>query len=424
MGRIILKNISLDERAVDILIEGCRFARIVPAGSDPALTAAAPGTEVVDCTGKAAVPGLINMHTHSAMTLMRGICEDQVLEKWLDSIWEVESRMDADFVYWGTKVACLEMAKTGTTTYNDMYWHTLPSQKAVAETGLRSAVSYVVLDNYDSETSERQKDECLKAYEESRKWAPETSFAASFHSVYTVSEPMILWTADFARRNGLKLHIHLSETSTEVANCKAAHGGLSPVEYLDRLGILDSNVIAAHTLWLSDNDIEILGRRHVNCVHNVNSNLKLASGYRFKYNELRDAGANVCIGTDGCASSNNLDLLEALKTMAFMQKAWREDPTAMPLGELLACATTNCAKALGIESGAIEEGLLADMLIVDTENTFFLSPGSFLANFLYSTHSDSVDSVICNGKFVMRGREFPGEKEILAGAREAMKKII
>ena len=177
---------------------------------------------------------------------------------------------------------------------------------------------------------------------------------------------------------------------------------------------------AAHTLWLSENDIRILGERKVNCVHNVNSNLKLASGYRFLYNELRDAGANICLGTDGCASSNNLDMLETMKTSAMIQKAWRGDPSAMPLNELLDMSTVNGCKALGINAGKVEEGCLADLLIIDTENYNFLSPGSFLANFVYSAHSDCVDSVICNGKFVMRNRVVEGEKEILEQAKKVL----
>ena len=135
----------------------------------------------------------------------------------------------------------------------------------------------------------------------------------------------------------------------------AQHDGMSPVEYLDSLGVLGPDVIAAHSLWLSDKDVEILGKRGVTCVHNVNSNLKLASGYKFRYNELRDAGANVCLGTDGCASSNNLDMLETMKTAAIVQKAWRNDPAAMPLNELLSMATVNAAKALGLNAGKIEE---------------------------------------------------------------------
>ena len=199
---------------------------------------------------------------------------------------------------------------------------------------------------------------------------------------------------------------------------------MSPVEYLDSLGILGPDVVAAHTLWLSDRDVEILGKRGVNCVHNVNSNLKLASGYRFLYKELRDSGANICLGTDGCASSNNLDMLETMKTSAMIQKAWRDDPTAMPLPEIMSMATANAGKALGLNIGRIEKGALADILIVDTENYSFLSPASFEANLIYSAHSDSIDSVICNGRFVMRGRVVPGEQKILADARKALAKLL
>jgi 5-methylthioadenosine/S-adenosylhomocysteine deaminase len=143
----------------------------------------------------------------------------------------------------------------------------------------------------------------------------------------------------------------------------------------------------------------------------------------FRYNELKAAGANICIGTDGCGSSNNLDVLEAMKTAAIVQKAWRVDPTAMPLEELAAMASTNAAKALGINAGRIEEGALADLLIVDIDNYQFLSPAGFLANFVYSAHSDCIDSVICNGRFIMRGRVVEGEREIIDNARKQMNRL-
>lgn len=234
---------------------------------------------------------------------------------------------------------------------------------------------------------------------------------------------MILWISDFATKHDLNLHIHLSETRKEVEDCKAAHGGLTPVEYLDRLGVLNDRLLAAHTLWLSEHDIELLARAGVHCIHNINSNTKLASGYRFLYNEMRDAGINLCLGTDGCASSNNLDMLEAMKTSAIFQKAWRDDPSALPLPELLDMATVNGARALRFDGGRIEEGKVADISIVETDNTFFLSSGPFLANLVYSAHSDCIDSVIAGGRFVMRHREIEGEKEILHEARKVLSKI-
>ena len=420
MEKTLLKNITLDGAQVDILIEGGLIARVSPrqAGEAPE-----PGAEVVDCSGKTAMPGFINMHTHAAMSLMRGVGEDMILQDWLDHIWAIESHLDEDFVYWGTKVAALEMVKTGTTAFNDMYWFSPMARKAAEETGLRNLVSFTFLDNFDPEAAARQKASCEAMFDTVPSWGPRSQFAVSIHSVYTVSEPLILWVCEYARKNGLRIHIHISETEREVLDCKTAHGGLSPVEYLDSLGVLGPDVIAAHCLWLSGKDIDILGRRGVSCVHNVNSNLKLASGYGFRWKELAEAGANVCLGTDGCASSNNLDMLEAMKTAAITQKAWRKDPTSLPLEDLLGMATVNGAKALGIKSGRIEEGYEADIQIVDTDSSFFLSPGPFLANYVYSAHSDCISSLIAGGRFVMRDRRVPGEREILDGGRAQLKLI-
>ena len=420
MGAILLKNIMKDGVASDVLIEGGRMAKIALSGESFDIPS---GTEVVDCTGKALMPGLINMHTHAGMSLMRGVGEDIPFHEWLDRIWVLEKGLDEEYVYHATKVACLEMIKTGTTTFNDQYWYMPMAYKAASEMGIRAALSYVVCDRNDPEESERQKDQCVQMYEDSKTWSDMMTFMISIHAIYSVSEPMILWAVEFARERGLKLHIHLSETEKEVQDCMKEHEGMSPVEYLDSLGVLGPDVIAAHTLWLSDKDVEILGKRGVTCVHNVNSNLKLASGYRFRYNELRDAGANVCLGTDGCASSNNLDMLETMKTSAMIQKAWRNDPSAMPIDELISMVTSNAAKALGLNAGRIEEGAVADLIIVDTDNYNFMSPGSFEANLIYSAHSDCIASVICDGKFLMRDRVVPGEKEILDEARKYISRI-
>lgn len=418
MKSILLNNVTLGGVCSDILISDDKIAAIGECGSFEFPQDA----EVVECSGKTAVPGFINMHTHAGMAMMRGVGEDISFHAWLDRIWEVEKNLSEEYVYHATKVACLEMVKTGTTTFNDQYWFMPMAYKAAIELGIRPSLSYVVLDRSDPEESERQKVQCQQMYEWAAKWGNEALFMISIHAIYSVREEMIVWAADFARSHGLKIHVHVSETRKEVEDCLAQHG-ISPVEYLDKLGILGPDVIAAHTLWLSDKDVEILGRRGVTCVHNVNSNLKLASGYKFMYNELRDAGANICLGTDGCASSNNLDMLETMKTAAMIQKAWRDDPSAMPLDELMAMTTSNAAKALSIDAGRIEVGALADILLVDTDSYHFLSSGSFEANLVYSAHSDSIDSVICGGRFVMKNRIVPGEKEILAEAKKFLNRI-
>ena len=422
MGKIFLENITLDGRQVDIGISEGLIQTITPHDAS-VKHHPDPGEEVLNCSGKVAMPGFVNMHTHAAMSLLRGIGEDMVLKDWLDHIWAIESHLDEPFVYWGTKVAALEMIKTGTTAFNDMYWFSSVGQKAAQELSLRILVSFTFLDNFDKNLAEHQKENCLMMHETVPTWGPRSTFALSIHSVYTVSESLMLWVTEYARKHGLKIHIHISETEKEVIDCRRAHGGLSPVEYLDSLGILGPDVIAAHTLWLSDRDVEILGERHVNCVHNVNSNLKLASGYGFRCRELAQAGANVCLGTDGCASSNNLDMLEVMKTTAIVQKAWRKDPSALPINELLDMATINGAKAMGVRTGRIAEGWEADIQIIDTESTFFLSPGPFLANYIYSAHSDCISSLVCGGKLVMKDRKVIGEDEILAGGREELKLI-
>ncbi len=418
MGAILLKNIVSGGVPSNILVEDGVIAKVVPADNEIDIC---EGDEAVDCTGKAAFPGLANMHTHAGMSMMRGLGEDVDFHTWIDNLWEVEKMIDEEYVYHATRLACLEMIKTGTTTFNDQYWFSQAGHRAAVEMGVRPALCYVILDHNDPEQSEFQKKECTEWYEKAKSWNDGTVLGIGIHAIYTVREEMIVWASEFARRNGLRIHTHISETKKEVDDCYAQHG-MSPVEYLDRLGVLGPHVIAAHTLWLSDKDIQILAERGVTCVHNINSNLKLSSGYRFPYNELRDAGANICIGTDGCASSNNLDVLEAMKTSAIVQKAWRNDPTAMPLGEVIGMATVNAGKALGINIGKIEEGALADMLIINTDSYHFMSKGTFEANFVYSAHSDCVESVICNGKFIMRNRVVPGEKEILAAAREVMLK--
>ena len=418
MGMILLKNILTNGFEHDVLIEGNRISGVARHGMD-----VPEGTEVMDCTGKVALPGFVNMHTHAGMALMRGIGEDIGFHEWLDRIWEVEKNLDEEYVYHATKVACLEMIKTGTTCFNDQYWFSPMACKAASELGVRAVLSAIICDRSDPALAERQKHECIHMHELSKSWPTTVKFVVSVHAIYSVTESMILWASEFVRKNGLLMHIHLSETEKEVENCKSEHGGMSPVEYLDSLGVLGPEVIAAHTLWLSDRDVEILGRHGVTCVHNVNSNLKLASGYKFRYNELRDAGANVCLGTDGCGSSNNLDMLETMKTSAMIQKAWRGDSSAMPIGELMDMVTVNPAKVLNLDFGRIEEGALADLIIVDTGSYHFMSPGTFEANLIYSAHSDCIDSVICDGHFVMKNRVVPGEKEILAQARKVLNRI-
>jgi 5-methylthioadenosine/S-adenosylhomocysteine deaminase len=418
MNRILLKDIYLNGDIKDILIEG----KIITAISDSIDTDGLDNLEVVDCKGKAAIPGFINMHTHSGMTLMRGFNEDSSLMDWLQDVWRIEPRLDDELLYWGTKLACVEMIKTGTTCFLDQYWRVDVTSRAVAEMGIRSVQAHVALDMKDESKSDFIKSEFERIYKDSQNWDELNTLCVGIHAPYSVSDSLIKWCSNFAREKGLKVHIHVSETAKENADSVELNG-CSPFEHLEKLGVLGPEVIAAHCVWLSNNDMDIMAKYGVTPVHNINSNLKLASGYKFLYNELKERGINVTLGTDGNGSSNNLDMRETMKTAALLQKGWREDPTALPLNELMDMATVNGAKALGIDAGEIKVGKLADINIIDIDNYAFTPNINFLSNLVYSANSSCIESVICNGKFVMKNRVVEGEKEILEKVNSIYKKL-
>ncbi|MBQ1218559.1 MAG: amidohydrolase [Bacteroidales bacterium] len=418
MNRILLKDIYLNGDIKNILIEG----KVISAISDSIDTDGLDNLEVVDCKGKAAIPGFINMHTHSGMTLMRGFNEDSSLMDWLQDVWRIEPRLDDELLYWGTKLACVEMIKTGTTCFLDQYWRVDVTSRAVAEMGIRSVQAHVALDMKDESKSDFIKSEFERIYKDSQNWDELNTLCVGIHAPYSVSDSLIKWCSNFAREKGLKVHIHVSETAKENADSVELNG-CSPFEHLEKLGVLGPEVIAAHCVWLSNNDMDIMAKYGVTPVHNINSNLKLSSGYKFLYNELKERGINVTLGTDGNGSSNNLDMRETMKTAALLQKGWREDPTALPLNELMDMATVNGAKALGIDAGEIKVGKLADINIIDIDNYAFTPNINFLSNLVYSANSSCVESVICNGKFVMKNRVVEGEKEILEKVNSIYKKL-
>ena len=379
---------------------------------------------VIDGTNKALIPGFANAHAHSAMTLFRGLGEDISLMKWLhEYIWPYEARLNEEMVYWGVKLACVEMIRSGITACNDMYWHIPGCVKAMEEMGLRSVQSYVWIDFSKKERAEAHKIKLVKMHKESEGWSDLTGFSLGPHAVYSVSADSLQWIAAYAREHGLMLHIHLAESQTEYDD-SIKNWGVTPTRYLYDLGVLSANVVAAHGVWLSPEDIQILGDHDVSVVHNPNSNLKLASGYKFKYDELRDAGVRVCLGTDGCASSNNLDMIEAMKHAALLQKAWRRDPAAMPLDELMSISSLHGYEAMGVRAGKVEVGWLADLILIDLRQPAFVPNHNFYANLIYAANGSAVDTVICNGRILMEHRKIDGEAQILDKARQMAEKLI
>ena len=316
-----------------------------------------------------ALPALVNMHTHSAMTLLRSAGSGLPLFQWLnDAIFPREAQLTPDDIYHGALDAFSEMRKCGTTAFNDMYFCIQSTLRAASEMGMAGTVSLSVTDqDFDNGTVA----DFIKSFKPLD--SHRLSIAIAPHAIYTVSGPHLQYLADFAKEHHLPFHMHLSETRKEREDCIRQHG-IPPVLYLHRLGIFDkvgSRFIGAHALWLDSDEIALLGAYNATVVHNPNSNLKLGSGCRFLYTELRDAGVNVTLGTDGCASSDNLDMIEAMKIMSLLQKGTRNDPSVLPTDEVFQVASANGRKALCLPDNSIAPGNPSDFMLIDTTKQVF-----------------------------------------------------
>lgn len=317
-----------------------------------------------------ALPGLVNMHTHSAMMLLRSVGSGLPLFRWLnEAIFPREAELTPDDIYRGALEACEEMRDTGTIAFNDMYFNIESTIRAAVETGMYANVALSVTDSdFENRSFVSQ---YLKTVEHLS--YPNITTSIAPHAIYTVSGRNLQYLADFAKEHNTLFHIHLSETQKEREDCIKQYS-MPPVKYLEQLGIFDkvgSRFVGAHALWLDEEEIQILGNHKVTVVHCPNSNLKLGSGCRFLYTELRDAGVNVTLGTDGCASSDNLDMVEAMKVMSLLQKGTRHDPSVLPAEEVLEVATTNGYRALGLPDMSIKAGNRFHASIVSLNNRIF-----------------------------------------------------
>ena len=284
---ILIKQVLVDGKERDIYIEGNVITAINDTRDSKRIVREADF--VIEGKKKAAIPGLFNGHTHAAMTLLRGYADDMPLHEWLSTkIWPLEAQLTEEDVYWGTKLACLEMIKSGTTFFNDMYWFWDSSAKAVAESGIRAMLSAVFIDGFDEERAQEQRRHNETLYTKSEKLSDRIIFSLGPHAIYTVSKESLCWVKEFSEKNDLLIHIHLSETETEVEECKKRYG-VRPVEFLDGIGFLSSRIIAGHCVNLSRIEIELLKKHDVKIVHNPVSNMKLASG-TLPYDKLKKAG--------------------------------------------------------------------------------------------------------------------------------------
>ncbi|MBT0733605.1 amidohydrolase [Methanoculleus bourgensis] len=420
-GSVLIAGVTVNGSTVDIAID--EEGMIAGIGKDARKTIDAD--IIIDGSDRVAIPGLVNTHTHAAMTLLRGYADDMPLAEWLsEKIWPLEAHLSGDDVYWGTKLACLEMIKSGTVAFNDMYFFMERAADAVDEMGLRATLAYGFIDlgMEEKREAEIKATEALVAHVKARK-NPRIQAAVGPHSVYTVSPEGLSWCANFAEEQEIGIHIHLSETEKEVTDC-VAEFGKRPAVHLDECGCLTPRTVAAHCCWLDEAECRLLGKRGVHASHNPASNMKLAVNRAMPYHWLKTSGANVCLGTDGCASNNSLDLMEEMKFAALLQKfAWNSQ-TLLPAGEAVAMATSAGARALGTGPGTLTAGAPADIVLLDARAVCNTPLHNSDSNTVYACNGGAVMTVLCQGRVLMHERTVPGEEEIVRGAAAAAQALV
>ena len=398
---------------------------IAYAGLAGGYQAAARPDEVLHAAGCVAMPGLVNAHTHCAMTLLRGYADDMDLKPWLEQmIWPIEMRLTPDDVYWGVMLGSLEMLRGGVTCFNDMYHYFEAGTRGALEAGIRACPSGVLLGFLPS-----AEDDLKRALEFTASLAeqanPRIHPMLGPHAPYTCPDHLLRKVMEGAAEQGIAIHIHLAETKHEVEESLAAHGQ-TPVEHLDSLGLFEVPVNAAHCVWLTDHDIEILAGRKVGVVHCPGSNMKLASGI-CPVPTLLERGAVVGLGTDGTASNNNLDLLEEVRLAALLHKVDRLDPKVLNAEQALALATRGSATALGLGDtiGTLEAGKRGDVAIVDLSAPH-LAPGYHLvSDLVYAARASDVVHTVVDGVVVMKDRKMVrlDEEEVIREARERARRL-
>ena len=409
--KTLLKNVVLNGKITSILIENNLISAIAP-------DLDCPDAEFFDGNGKLAVlPPFYNAHNHAAMTLLRGYAEDMELFDWLSNhIWPVEAKLSAEDIYIGTKLAAVEMIRSGTVYFNDSYWHPEAALRAVKETGMRATLGMLYLGNISDDAKAAN-----AALIEAAQDVETIQVAHTPHAIYTVDKPTLQKIAAMMETDGRKVHIHVSETAKEVEDCLKEHN-MTPVEYLDSLGLISERAMLAHCVHLTDRDREIIAAKGAYIAHNPVSNMKLCSGM-FNFEAAKKAGCRIAIGTDGTSSNNNLSMIDEMKSAALTAKVTAALPTAGKTADIFHAATVTGAEFAGVDAGIIAAGKVADMILVDLDHPVMSAGYDLIADMVYAADSSVIDSVICNGKFLMQNRIIPQEKEIIAEAREVCRKI-
>jgi len=387
--------------------------------------------DVIDCNRKVLIPGLINTHTHLSMTLFRGSADDLALSEWLEKkIWPLESGLDGAMCYHGALLGALEMTRTGTTCFVDQYYYMEDVAKAVAESGLRALLSVGLFDKSDKPATVRGREHTLKFLNYVREMKnPLISFAVGPHAPYTCDRDTLLWARAIAEKEKALVNIHIAETGGEQGKFESEGKG-RVVEYLDRIGFLCDRVLAAHSVWLTEREVKLYGKRGVRVAHCPVSNMKLANGGTAPVPEMWDAGVPVGLGTDGPSSNNGLDMFDTMKMTALIHKNVRRDPTIMNSQRVFDMATLDGARCIGHEKdlGSVEIGKRADLVLLDLRDPNLIpvhAKETLVSDLVYSASGFNVDTTIVEGKPLMVNRRFVNlnQEEISEGVMSSIARL-
>jgi len=406
-------------KLVDIFMEDGLISSISP------VQGKRPEAEwVVDAKGDIAMPGLCNSHTHAAMSILRGVGEDMELQPWLERrIWPMEAKLELEHLEAGMDLACLEMIRTGTTLFNDMYFKEGDMARVVSRSGMRAFLGEGFIDLFNEErmdTGKRSALDALRMIDENGD--PRVRGALAPHAAYTVSEEGLCWCRDEARRMRAPLHIHLSETEKEVSEIREKKGR-SPVEYLDGLEVLGPGTIAAHSVHLSDQDVELISKRECILSHLPVSNMKLSVGGSFRMEHLMGRGARITLGTDGAASNNSLDMFQTMKFASLLAKH-NFGASSIKASDVLDMATRQGYQAFGIDGGELREGAIADLIILDRTHPSLVPGHDMVSNIVYSASGDCVKHSIIGGEIVMMDRVIERQEQIIINAKTAAQDLM
>lgn len=400
---MLIKNVGLYrggkvEEGKNILIEGTRIR------SFPEDVEGISSDEVIDGKGMLALPGLINTHTHVAMTLFRSYADDLALMDWLQNmIWPAEAHLDDDIVYWGSMLAFAEMIRGGTTAFCDMYMFMESCAKAAEKAGIRGNIARGLAGV--TPNGEKALEENIRLYQDwNNACDGRIRVMLGPHAPYTCPPEYLKKVRDASEKYGIPIHIHLAETKGEVETCIEKFG-ITPIALMNQIGLFDRPTLAAHCVHVNEEDIQIMAEKHVCVAHNPGSNLKLASGIA-PVPKMRSAGITVGLGTDGASSNNKLDMFAEMRLAALIHKAAALDPFAVKADEAMQMGTAEGAKCLGYDDlGALDEGKLADIILIDRSGYHWKPRFNSISLAVYAGNSMDVDTVIVNGQLLMHGKE-------------------